>query len=443
MISPNHLAEIVIKVITGRESRNCGIVYINGKYIRIKGDLSFPLDLDHWRGYIDTESDCFKNSKDILHYFVNRNALTHLTLDADILQVLKNYIIDELNGTYNEINLHQRLYLDYTNKFVLINFRRSIVACDAFKSVTCKHLRSGRKQSCMKHFTLEVDNDKVSEVTNLRLYFLRKVSLNLLKCQDFDAHCDDNISNNYVFTTKSENNIDKSSSPYLCGVILNGNKKKECILSQEMYIQKKVEKIKKLNYLKHFYSNIDANIVEKNVETIAKASVVYELLSVKHSSPVIIEKSDDKEICIKEAAFILYNNVRITAILNKYTRLVFDEDYPQLDPIESVVALYELVDDESWSLIYNYIIKYPDVLEAVVKVEPKLEINIHLLWAFVSCLCHDFSKYYRKHKIIMVYKDGNDLVRVTTRERLHLLKALQTVLINSLSLLDIEELNYM
>jgi hypothetical protein len=42
------------------------------------------------------------------------------------------------------------------------------------------------------------------------------------------------------------------------------------------------------------------------------------------------------------------------------------------------------------------------VLEAVVKVEPKLDINIQLLWSFVSSLCHDFSKYYRKNKILMV-----------------------------------------
>jgi hypothetical protein len=285
--------------------------------------------------------------------------------------ILNLQIIEELEQIYKVNNINLQLMFNIFHNFVLINFNRSIVSCTAIKTVIEQDVEYGKKENHEKHFMLHVEVDDESEITNLRLNLLKKVSSNLLKCKSCDNK---NYYNNYVFTIKSEGNVYKDYNRYLCGVVLNTNKKKECIWSEEMYLQRKIEKIKKLSSQKCSSTYFDTNTIE-DVKKIANAAVAYELLSVKHSSPVIVEKSNDTETCIKgiqvfttylnlitnhnnnittiinfctEAAFILYNNVRITAVLDKYKKLVLQEEFPEIIPIEKIESFYKITDEVSF-----------------------------------------------------------------------------------------------
>lgn len=94
MISPNQLAEVVVKTITGRDVCLPKVININSKQLCSRGDLSFQVKLDYWRGYVDIKSDWFKNSENILQYFQHRclNGEVSNLSDDQILEILEKNV---------------------------------------------------------------------------------------------------------------------------------------------------------------------------------------------------------------------------------------------------------------------------------------------------------------------------------------------------------------
>jgi hypothetical protein len=116
MISPNQLAETVIKTITSRKTRSLRIVNINSKDLSAKGDLSFRLGLDQWRGYVDTESDWFQNSKNILHFFMQRcfisqySTLNDDQIDSKLLEIFKK-CVSKIGNTLSFLFIYFFFYI--------------------------------------------------------------------------------------------------------------------------------------------------------------------------------------------------------------------------------------------------------------------------------------------------------------------------------------------
>ncbi|KAJ8686945.1 hypothetical protein QAD02_022739 [Eretmocerus hayati] len=442
-ITPNQLAKIILETITGQKFHNSKAININNKALSSKGDISFQLGLEHWRGHIITESDWYKHSENILQYFMLRickykNPSLHSDLILEIFKQNITQLLEQICATPKSL----QFTISLSQNFVLLNFKRQVASYLAIKTAIDHGPLYGSVHGCNKIYKLHIDYDDESVTTNMRLNLLKTVSVNLLKCQGYLVQ-DEECNENYVYTIKSEGSTAEGYKRYLCGAVLNDHKSKERGMTQKMYLRSKVEKVKELNAQRCPNIYIDKNNIEGDIEKIANAAITYELLSTKHSIPVIVESSDGIDRSIKEASFILYNNVRMTAILDKYAKLVLEDEFPQIVPIEEIETFNKIIDDESWSLVYNYIMKYPDVLKSVITVEPKLDINIQSLWFFVSSLCHDFSKYYRRNRILMKGVDFNDQIISIATERLHLLRALRIVLRNSLSLLGVEEVMYM
>lgn len=172
------------------------------------------------------------------------------------------------------------------------------MSCNVIKAVIDQGSYYGSKKSSRDiKFYFKINYDD-SEMTNLRLKVIKKVSENLLNIQGFcvqNEECD----NNYLFTTKSEGNINDNYNRYLCGTILNIHKKKEKTLTEDLYKKSKVEKIKLLNSKRCLDIKFDETTFEKDVNKIANAAMIYELSSTKHISPVIVEIGDHSDGSIK------------------------------------------------------------------------------------------------------------------------------------------------
>ncbi|XP_058809474.1 arginine--tRNA ligase-like, partial [Phymastichus coffea] len=402
MITPNYLAKILVETITGGEVNYPKIININKRDLATKGDLSFQLKLDFWRGYIDIKSEGFKHAKNILEYYkyLKHEYSTHQhdsTNIEQILEVFENDINKQLNCTTGKE--HNHVVMKISNDFVLVNYNRSNAAYLVIKTAIKKGSEYGMKNE-PKNIMLSVDYDSDSEMTNQRLKLQKQVSENLLKCQSCELQKRKNITN-YIFTVKSEGYTEENHIKYFCGAVLNSKKKKERDLKFSTYLERKIEKIKYFNAQRISDVYINKDNFEKAILRIANASINYELLSTKHDSPVIINQSNNVDRFIKEASFVLYNNSRINSILDKYSKLVKDNQFFQIKPIEKINSFEKTMDDDSWSLVYNYLMKYSDILESLVITKPKLKVKIHLLWSFISNLCHDFSRYYQRNRILL------------------------------------------
>lgn len=208
--------------------------------------------------------------------------------------------MNELKKIHGAGIMNPQFTMDIASNFVVIKFRRPTVSCIALKTTIEQASQYGsRKQRCDKSFSLKVELDAESEVTSMRLNLLKKVSVNLLKFQNYDIQDREKCSDNYIYTIKSIGNVDHAYNRYLCGAVLNANKKKEKDLTQNVYLQNKLEKINELNAQRCSDVVTDKDNIVKDAQKIAKASVSYELLSTKHTSPVILENSDDLDRFIK------------------------------------------------------------------------------------------------------------------------------------------------
>ncbi|OXU28332.1 hypothetical protein TSAR_012863 [Trichomalopsis sarcophagae] len=332
-----------------------------------------------------------------------------------------------------DFRIHQNL--------VHIKYLRGIHAVYAIKAVYTQGKNFGINEDCGIKVKLGVEYAEESELTNLRLDLLKKVSTNLLKAQGFNVQ-DEVCDHNYVFTIKSVGKTIDKNERYVCGAVVNSSKKKEKCLTVESYMQNKISKVKELCDQRHPDDLVARSNSEEDIKKIADASVSHELLSTKHISTVMLKNFDNIDKSVKEGSYILYNNVRMNAVLDKYAQLLLKGEIPQIPEVENLFT-FSTLDIEEWNLFYNYIIKYPDVLKATVTFHPKLNVNVHLLWSFVSSLCHEFSRYYEKNRFLMPNPTFDSRISELCSERLHLLRSLRIILRNSLALLEVEEVQYM
>lgn len=155
-------------------------------------------------------------------------------------------------------------------------------------AIVSKH-NFGRTLSLNKVFNLKFIEDKESELTTARLCLIQNVAekvLNAHGCKLSEEQCD----YKYVFTSKSQGNVEEHYKKCVCGVVKNTEtKSKETKLTWQRYIQNKVRELKGLNEHKYFEGQeFNAKSKDYFLENLAKATATFELLSVKVSRPVFI-----------------------------------------------------------------------------------------------------------------------------------------------------------
>ncbi|CAK9824285.1 DALR anticodon-binding domain-containing protein 3 [Anthophora retusa] len=301
----------------------------------------------------------------------------------------------------------------------------------------------GKTLSLNKVFTLKSLQDKESELTTIRLCLIQSVTENVLNqygCKVSEEHSD----NKFVFTTKSQGNVEKNYEKYVCGVVKNTETNcKETNLRWQDYIKNKVAELKELNEQKYFETQeCIVKAEDYFIEKLAQATATFELLSAKPSRPVFIGcnfATDKNTTNTKGASFILYNTARITAIIERYNDKKLRGEYPELVHINDV-DFSLLKQEEEWELVYNFIIGYQGMIKDCLKLKPTFQINPQIICIFLSRLCQKFSIYYRRIRILT---EAYDHLIPTMIARIYMLYALQIVLQNALALLNITPVSRM
>lgn len=154
----------------------------------------------------------------------------------------------------------------------------------------------GKKALVNECFTLKMQVDKESELTNQRLHFLKDVTENILRLQGYGVS-EENSDHNFILTTKSEGIIEGNYKKFVCGVVKNLElNSKETSLTWKSYLGSKKEKFLELNAHKYQTEHKEMDDYHEDIEEIARTVIKFELLSVKPGRAVFLKNvatSDD------------------------------------------------------------------------------------------------------------------------------------------------------
>ncbi|EFN84924.1 DALR anticodon-binding domain-containing protein 3 [Harpegnathos saltator] len=324
----------------------------------------------------------------------------------------------------------------YLNRMdVIPNIIKTAISCDN---------TFGRIIANDKVFNLRYQSDTKSDLTTQRLRLIRSI---IAKVMDLHGYriSDEDCNDKYIFTSRSKGSIEDGYERYVCGVVKNiQSNTKEIHATWEQCIKDRMDYLNN-NY--HYMFNCEEN--EDNVEKylilcdMAHAIIIFDLISVAPRQPVVIEynicKSSTYIRNTKGASFVLYNTARIARIIAKYNMMVLCGEFPPLPNIDDV-DFSQLQQEEEWELIYNFIFGYPQMLQNCLRYKPNFQIYPQVICTFLSELCQKFSSYYGKTKILM---GGSVHLAPKMFARLYMLQALQVVLSNALSILDIKPVSQM
>ncbi|XP_078597932.1 DALR anticodon-binding domain-containing protein 3-like isoform X2 [Branchiostoma floridae x Branchiostoma japonicum] len=184
---------------------------------------------------------------------------------------------------------------------------------------------------------------------------------------------------------------------------------------------------------------------EDTITAMTAAAIKFELLFTSCQNiaklDLSIKESREGPQDNKGGAFILYNCARLATLFKHYQEDVQAGVYPDLPDISSV-DFSLLKEEEEWELLFNYILPYPDLVQGtVVEVnKTRAKILTHQVCSFLIALSRDLSSYYRRVRVLL--EPRAHLLPVMFA-RLHLLKGVQQVMHNGLSLLGIQPLAQM
>lgn len=141
------------------------------------------------------------------------------------------------------------------------------------------------------------------------------------------------------------------------------------------------------------------------MDTITDASIKTTLLQVKFTQSVSLNFKQSftrmRETTSKGAPFALYNISRLSAIKKKYFLRVEEGTYPKLLPPEEV-DFSVLKESEEWTMLFDYLLEYPSLVNKTAEDILKGMPSIHKLCSFLLHLSSLFSIYYRRVRILLV-----------------------------------------
>ncbi|XP_066977945.1 uncharacterized protein [Macrobrachium rosenbergii] len=125
------------------------------------------------------------------------------------------------------------------------------------------------------------------------------------------------------------------------------------------------------------------------------------LLSKTYSDDLRVDTSDSAQNT-KEWAFVLYNYARLKMILKSFESKVSDGSLSPLPDIKDI-DFSLLKHDEEWTLVWEYVIRWPEIVEefATAFVKNPTKIKTSTVVKFLSTLSHRFSVYYRRFRVLV------------------------------------------
>ncbi|XP_043267988.1 DALR anticodon-binding domain-containing protein 3 [Venturia canescens] len=419
--------ELLGDLITGKTN-----IKVNNENLSRNGEISFPLNLLAWRDYIKNKTT-FESCSNILEYYLHKKNCdtVGLTLQNIIKKATESLIITSRSWCIDidRCLMHNDRICLFVNKKKTLEF--------AIKNAVRLGKDYGKKESTEKTVCLKINEDRDSDLTTGRLKLIKEASERVLELKGFKI-VESQADFQYLLTTKSQGQLENGFSHCICGVVKNRDTNtKEIHLSWSEYVNAKIEELTSFSRLK-----CPDMSKESHLTNIAQAVVIFELLSIKPSRPVFIEIDHDPDQRIsnsKGGSFVLYNAARISTILQKFKEGENLSDYPSLPEIDKV-DFAQLCQEDEWELVYNFILRYPEIIEDSIRNEGTLQTSPQVICLFLSQLCQKFSIYYRRTRILT---EGRDHLIPTMMARLYLLHALQIVINNSLAILNIVPVNHM
>ncbi|XP_077979309.1 DALR anticodon-binding domain-containing protein 3-like isoform X2 [Glandiceps talaboti] len=183
---------------------------------------------------------------------------------------------------------------------------------------------------------------------------------------------------------------------------------------------------------------------DSTIAAMTTAIIKFELLSTTARNPVKVDMSksgsSEGKADSKGGSFVIYNYARLSTLFANYQHAVQQDLYPSLPDID-VVDFSLLREDEEWELLFHYLLPYPSLVREcvgnVTQGNPHIQILTHKVCNFLMSLSRDLSSYYGR---IHVLTEPRPHLLPTMFARLYFLKAVQQVMKNGLTLLNITPL---
>lgn len=433
------LVKNIASYLTDNYCENTTVIKINNDNLAVNGELYFLLSLKAWESSLKDTDKCGEKCATILqHFFHNHmgeiNDKTDKYVSVKVLQSLVSYS--------NNWPIKIEKYFLRGERVCLFLQRTPLIQKSIQEAISSK-CDFGRTVSVNKVYSLKSIEDKESELTSKRLQLIQSVTeriLNLHGCKISDENAD----YKFIFTSKSQGNVDVNYTKHICGVVKNVETNcKETRITWQDYVQNKIKELRTLNEQKCFEAQeYNPKPEEYFLKILANATVTFELLSVKPSHPVLIGCGnfavDKATTNTKGASFILYNAARISTIIQKYNDKVLRGEYPNLPDINNI-DFSLLSQEDEWEIIYNFIIRYQLMIKDCLRYEP-FQTCPQVICTFLTRLCSKFSVYYRKTRILI---EAYDHLIPTMIARVYMLHALKVVIQNALAILDIHPVSRM
>ncbi|CAG9787932.1 unnamed protein product [Diatraea saccharalis] len=401
--------------LTGESNVQKGLlVKKHSENLQRHGEFSFPNSIKSWHQFKKL-SGCEDSSLTLLKYlqkddsdFVNESKDWHLELikvkqDKGRIYMFLNRpksIIIGLRDALNNNNTISRIIKEHTGL------------------VTCDH--KSEDDNCL---------------TSLRLKYLAVAVDRLYRIFAKGKDCPN------VFITLSSLQMKEVSHSVLCGTVLNATTGgKEISIKADDYIRMRQNEM--ILIAQHKYG-VRESVQEKwkqFIDHLGESAVVFELLQTKPCRAVKVNFECSSAGSSKGAAFVLYNCARLEALVRSYNEKVDDGVYPPLPDFDDT-DFSLLTHEDEWSLVFNYIMGLPSLLENCVDISEKTcEFRPHLICSFLCSMVRVFSQYYRKVRVLT--EPRKHLLPVLFA-RLHMLKILNDTLKTCLNILNIKSVSQM
>ncbi|XP_068241360.1 uncharacterized protein [Palaemon carinicauda] len=160
------------------------------------------------------------------------------------------------------------------------------------------------------------------------------------------------------------------------------------------------------------------------------------LLSKTYSDDLRVDCRDDTQNT-KEWAFVLYNYARLKMIYKSFESKVSDGSLPPLPDIKDV-DFSLLKHDEEWTLVWEFILHWPEIIEEFGNTFLKnpTKIKTSAIVKFLTTLSHRFSVYYRRFRVL-VSGEFPHLIPLMY-SRLYLLKSIMIIMDICFNLLGVD-----
>ncbi|XP_031627651.1 DALR anticodon-binding domain-containing protein 3 [Contarinia nasturtii] len=407
------------------------------------GDIAFPITVQPWLNAIETNS---AESRNDLKQIINES---ETEFARKLCEASTEWMFHIEMVKFSEF----RCLLFLNRPKCYSDFLKTVLYDDASYGQWHHHNTNDDNTN----YAVEVvkqsnDNSLVAH----RLQLITKVLINLLRSSGFEANAakfdvnsleNNNLTEVLVKSARRDggkranrqselelnNNANRKSITIICGNVTICRPG----LTADDFIRLRSLEMEKTAELKHGHNK--ENVIIDKCQKLGAATVTFDFLKIKHFNTINFEKSMTTPSTIKGAAFILYNVARLQTLLASFDHQVargFYDPLPKFDQIDFGL----LKEEEEWQMFFVYIVGYPNLLERCISGIGTGNIAIHLLCTFLSNLSALFSVYYHRVKILT---DNLPQLVPVLYARIYLLKALRSIFLKALAILEIESLDQM